>query len=125
VVGFIGVVLGIFVSLQTLGWLPGSGHPSIPAPPPDSSVSAEITLSRSTAPRGTQLTVFGSGFQPGEQVEIRVHVDTVGSATADSHGKFTQTVVVPQSAPPPGFPTSVSATGHSSIRTATAPFSTS
>jgi hypothetical protein len=88
-----------------------------PAPP-------EITLSRASAPRGAKLTVFGSGFRSGELVEIRVHVTTVGTVTADSEGKFRQDVTVPESAPPPNFPTSVSATGHSSIKTATAPFST-
>ena len=87
--------------------------------------STEITLSDASAPRGATLTVSGSGFSPGELVEIRVHVTSVGTVTTDSKGRFAQKVTVPESAPPPGFPTSVSATGHSSSKTATAPFSTS
>src|SRR5207249_5404969 len=82
----------------------------------------EITLSGGTAPRGASITVSGSGFSPGELVEIRVHVTSVGTVTADSKGRFAQKVTVPESAPPPGFPTSVAATGHSSLKTATAPF---
>lgn len=85
----------------------------------------EITLSRATAPRGASITVSGSGFCAGEIVEIRVHVTSVGTATADGNGGFTQQVAIPSSAPPPGFPTSVAATGHTSSKTATAPFSTS
>ena len=85
---------------------------------------AEVTLSTASAPRGGQVTVFGSCFEPGERVEIRVHVTVAGSATADTAGSFEQTITVPQSAPPPGFPTSISATGQSSIKTASAPFTT-
>lgn len=119
-----GVVVPIVVALIGAGvlhWgLPVVNPPSPEPPAPN----AEITLSRATAPRGSKVTVYGSGFQPGELVEIRVHVTTVGTATADSQGRLTQEITVPDSAPPPGFPTDISATGHSSARTATAPFST-
>ena len=117
-----GVVVPIVVALIGAGvlhWRPPAFDGSGPSAAP-----AEITLSRASAPRGWKVTVYGSGFQPGELVEIRVHVTTVGTVTADSQGKFTQEVTVPDSAPPPGFPTSISATGHSSIKTAEAPFST-
>lgn len=102
-------------------------RPTAPRPPScafDTS-TPEITLSADHAPRGAALTVFGSGFCAGELVEIRVHVTSVGTATADGTGRFTQRVTVPESAPPPGFPTDVAATGHTSSKTATAPFSTS
>jgi len=82
--------------------------------------AAEITLSTDSARRGQHVTVYGSCFQPGERVVIRVHVDEVGSANAGSDGKFRQTITVPQSAPI-NFPTSVTATGRSSIRSASAP----
>lgn len=84
----------------------------------------EITLSTGSAPKGAQVTVFGQCFEPGERVQIRVHTTEVGSATADTEGSFEQTITVPPSAPPPGFPTSISATGRSSIKTASAPFTT-
>jgi hypothetical protein len=128
----IGVVLvPIAVAAIAAGWFhfgqsPQTGSP--PATPVDVSQSsytpAEVTLSRATAPRGATVTVYGSGFQPGESVEIRVHVTVVGSSTANSQGIFKQNIVIPESAPPPGFPTSISATGHSSIKSASAPFST-
>jgi len=85
---------------------------------------AEITASTDRAPKGAAVTVHGSCFDAGERVVIRVHVTEVGSATADSAGKFVQEIKVPQSAPPAGFPTSIIATGRSSIKTATAPFTT-
>lgn len=129
----IAAIVSIAVGLATLGWWPfsSSGGPGVVqahTPPPATASSqgpAEITLSAATAPRGGKITVNGSGFQPGETVEIRVHVTTVGDVIADSAGQFRQLITIPQSAPPPGFPTSVSATGHSSIKTGTAPFSTS
>jgi hypothetical protein len=109
----------------TPGVLPARQPPTFTLPTlPPPEAPAEITLSRSTAPRGAVLTIFGSGFSPGELVEIRVHVTTVATVTADSDGKFTQQITVPPSAPPAGFPTSIAATGHTSVKTATAPFST-
>jgi hypothetical protein len=93
-------------------------------PPSSSNCPAELTLSSASAPKGSSVQVFGSCFSPGERVEIRVHVEVVGSATADSDGRFNQTITIPQSAPPPSLPTSISATGRSSIKTASAPFKT-
>jgi len=100
--------------------------PTTPAPPGQERVlgPAQITLSASTAPRGARVTVYGSGFQPGETVDIFVHATLVGSATVDSSGKFTQQITIPQSVLP-GVPADISATGRSSIKTGTAPFSTS
>lgn len=132
----IAALVTILVGLQALGWWPFQNQSSASPPTPAAAARAatgqepvfgpaEITLSASTAPRGGKVTVYGSGFQPAETVDIRVHVTVVGSATADSSGKFTQQITIPQSAPPPGFPTDISATGHSSIKTGSAPFSTS
>jgi hypothetical protein len=39
---------------------------------------AEITLSAAEAPRGGKITVYGSCFDAGERVSIRVHVTEVG-----------------------------------------------
>jgi len=135
-VGALAAVLTILTSLNSMGVthigfgsttpleFPGTSAPSLPPGQDTQEAPAEITLSSGTVPRGGKLTVHGSGFKPGETVEIRVHVTSVGAVTADSTGRFTQTVTVPQDAPPPGFSTSVSATGHSSVKTATAPFAT-
>lgn len=128
VLGIVSSVLAIVASLNELGVISAFPRLVMSTPPPTAappSETAEITLSQDRAPRGATLTVNGSGFQSAELVEIRIHVTTVGTARADSSGRFRQTVTVPSSAPPPGFPTSVWATGHSSGRTGTAPFSTS
>lgn len=85
-----------------------------------STAPAEITLSNNTAGRGETIDVFGICFRPGERVAIRVHVTEVGSATADSNGDFTQSIVIPSSAPL-NFPTAISATGRQSIKTGSAP----
>jgi hypothetical protein len=127
-IGVIGTIVAILVGLKELGVLPGStsaptSQPSFAAFTPAAQATAEITLSQGTAPRGATITVYGSGFLPRELVEIRIHVTTVGDATAGADGKFTQNVVVPASAPPPGFPTNVTAQGNTSLRWATAPFS--
>lgn len=129
IIGFLALCLavpGTLVALNELGQIDIFPRFSTPdSGPGDPSCPAEITLSTGTAPRGAPVTVHGSCFEPGERVVIRVHVTEVGSATADSDGGFTQTISVPQSAPPPNFPTSIAATGQSSAKTGTAPFSTS
>jgi hypothetical protein len=130
VIGVIGLCLalpGTVVALNELGKisifprifaddsLPAGGNQG-----PCGDQAAAITLSTDRARRGEKVTVHGTCFKPGERVQIRVHVEEVGSANANSDGKFTQTITVPQSAPK-NFPTSVVATGTSSIRSASAP----
>jgi hypothetical protein len=119
----IATVVGVLYQIGVFHGFGGTDNSGPPNPPPQCA-SAEITLSSDTAARGSRLTVYGSCFDPGELVEIRIHVTSVGTASADTKGSFTQTVTVPQSAPPPDFPTEVSATGHNSVKTASAPFST-
>ena len=83
-----------------------------------------LSVSPATAPRGATITVSGTGFQPGETVDVYVHATLVGMAKTDGEGAFSKGFTVPASAPPPDFPTTVHATGESSVRTAQAPFST-
>jgi len=131
VIGIIGLCLavpGTVVALNEMGGIDlfpkffvdngsSSDCASIAAP-------ATLTLSKGQARRGEEITVHGRCFRPGERVEIKLHVETVGSATADSAGDFEQTVTVPESAPAPPFPTDVIAVGQSSIKSARAPFKT-
>jgi hypothetical protein len=138
VIGVIGLVLaipGTLVALDQLGqinlpgwdWTDGPGPDDVD-PDPDGgcgvTAPAEVTLSAASAPRGAEVTVTGFCFEPGERVVIRVHVTEVGSATADTSGGFTQVITIPDSAPPPGFPSDISATGRSSAKTGSASFST-
>jgi TIR domain len=84
-----------------------------------------ITLSRATAPRGTQIKVYGRGFQPDEQVTLELAGKPVGKpATPGTSGNFTKSINVPSWAPPPGVPTTVSAEGDSTRRPVSAPFTT-
>lgn len=136
-VGIVASLVGIFIALAQ--YLDSSGKSTVTgsSPPPvvggatetvanrcGATAPAEITLSNGHAARGAKVTVYGRCFQPGERVQLRVHVADVGSATADGDGSFTQTITIPDSAPPAGFPTDVSATGRTSIKTGTAPFET-
>jgi hypothetical protein len=129
VVGLILAVPGTLLACNQLGAIdlfPRFGTtPATPRPSPCGvTAPAEITLSASEAPRGGKITVHGSCFDPGERVSIRVHVTEVGSATADTKGSFNLVVTIPTSAPPPSFPTEISATGRTSVKTGTAPFTT-
>ena len=47
--------------------------PTVTAPPPVPGGETTVTLSRSSGPVGTAITVSGSGFAPNETVEIRFH----------------------------------------------------
>ena len=133
VIGVLGLCLalpGTLVALNELGKI--SIFPKIftDSPPDDGGgddqapsckgQAAAITLSTGEARRGQKVTVYGTCFKPSERVEIRLHVEMVGSANASSEGKFTQTITVPRSAPL-NFPTSVTATGTVSVRSASAP----
>jgi hypothetical protein len=83
-----------------------------------------LTLSSSSARIGEQVTVSGSKFWPNEMVDILVHATIVAQVNADEKGAFSTVITVPSSAPPPDFPTSISATGQTSSRTAKRPFQT-
>ncbi len=131
------LLLAYFATASQLHWPPFTPHPTTsqtpppspsPTQPPPSSpratTSAQISLSRPTAPRGSSLTVYGSGFHPNELVQITIQDTIVATVTADSQGQFTQDITIPNSAPPSQVQTSVVATGEM-LDTATAPFSTS
>jgi hypothetical protein len=83
-----------------------------------------LTLSASTARKGEQVTVTGTRFWPNEMVDILVHATLVAQVQADKNGAFSTVITVPSSAPPPGFGTTITATGHSSAKSAQAPFDT-
>ena len=60
------------------------------------SVTAAISVSPSTAVRGSTVSVAGTGFQPGETISIFFGSGVVAGATADGSGTFVnRTFVVP------------------------------
>lgn len=87
-------------------------------------VTAKLTISPATAREGAQVTVTGSHFWPTEMVDIYLHASLLVQVQADASGGFMTVITVPSSAPPPDFPTSISATGQSSVKSAQAPFQT-
>ncbi|MCA1692299.1 MAG: toll/interleukin-1 receptor domain-containing protein [Actinobacteria bacterium] len=80
-----------------------------------------LTISPTTGPAGTTVTVSGSGFLPNERIDIHLHVDRVAQGRADAQGAFSGvTFVIPDDA----FQDQqdVVAIGAQSIRNAMAPF---
>jgi len=60
---------------------------------------AALTFSVPQAAPGASLTVTGTGFQPGEAVQLTFNGAVVGSATVDTKGDASVTFVVPSIAP--------------------------
>lgn len=84
----------------------------------------QLTISPATAKEGAQVTLTGSKFWPTEMVNVFLHAALLAQVQADATGSFSTTITVPSSAPPPGFPTTITATGQSSAKSAMAPFQT-
>ncbi len=84
---------------------------------------AAISLSKGTGPSGTQITVSGQNFTPGEEVKVRFSTTEMGRAVADSQGRFTLNVRIPGNldafAP---RQVSIVATGLQSVKSADASF---
>ncbi len=83
-------------------------------------VGANITLGPTSGPPTSVTTVSGTGFGPTESVNINFDAKSVGTATTDVNGAFTQKVKVPSNATPGKH--TVTATGLTSGLTATATF---
>ena len=69
-----------------------------PTPQPTPAPNPTINLNQASGPAGSQLVVTGSGFQPGQQINLFVDSPDhpVGpQTTADGAGNFTQTVQMP------------------------------
>lgn len=81
-----------------------------------------ITTSRSTAAPGDTVVVTGRSFVPNETVDIRVHVALVKQVQVDGSGSFSTKIVIPPDVPPPSMQTTITVTGESSSRSASAPF---
>ncbi|MET3143541.1 UNVERIFIED_ORG: hypothetical protein ABIB13_003278 [Arthrobacter sp. UYEF2] len=84
--------------------------------------TANIEIAPTQARVGETLSVSGRNFYPDETVAIYLHATLVKQQKADGQGAFSTTIGVPKSAPPPGFPTTVTATGATSSKSAQAPF---
>jgi hypothetical protein len=85
--------------------------------------AASISTSPSQAAAGTSVTVNGTGFQPGETVNVSFNGNQVGTPTADTSGNFSQGFTVPSNLAPGNF--GLVATGQRSNRTANASFTVS
>lgn len=85
-----------------------------------SAKTASITLSPTSGPPTTRVTVQGTGFGPKEQIVITLDNNPVGKGKTNKQGNFTAKFTVPKDYGP--GPTPVQATGQSSGLTAQATF---
>ena len=85
--------------------------------------TASISLSPDNGTGGTNLTVVGHGYAPGETVEIYFQGQPVGTVTASGDGSFQTQIVVPNSFSVfHGDSLTVSAAGKTSAKSADAQF---
>jgi hypothetical protein len=101
------------------------GPGSIPLGPsePGPATEATLSLSRSSGPPGTTLSVSGGGFTPGELVRIRFHATEVAKVQADAQGAFSGVFLkVPPDWKFRGRTFQIVATGATSIRSVGQPF---
>jgi outer membrane protein assembly factor BamB len=85
--------------------------------------AASITVSPTSGDPGSQTTVSGSGFTPGETVNLAFDAAALTSATADGNGTFTKTVTIPSGATLGAH--TLTATGATSNHAASATFTVS
>lgn len=84
--------------------------------------TAHIEIAPAQARVGESVSVSGRNYYPNETIAVRLHATLITQVKADDEGAFSTTIAVPKNAPPPGFPTSVTASGETSAKSATAPF---
>lgn len=102
----VGGIAGMLTSSSTVG-------------PSGSRQRATLTLSATSGAQKSVLTVSGSGFGPGEPVNITFGSTSLTGATADANANFTLTQNVPDV---PAGPYIVTATGQITSATAMAAF---
>lgn len=97
-VRYLGVALASIIALNLYGPL-SNASATVPA----ATCVCSITLHPVSGPRGTAVTVTGTGFTHSATVTLQF-VDaalvrtTFASATTDTHGAFTKTVTIPNAA---------------------------
>ena len=74
-------------------------------------ISSSFRVTPSSGPPGSSVTVRGSGFIPGSQVDITLDGDLLGTANADNSGKILTTVDIPSNTS--GGSKSIAASGPS------------
>ncbi len=104
----VGGIAGMLTGSSTGGSLPASRR------------QATITLSATMGAPASPFTVSGTGFGPGEPINVTFGSTSLTAATADPNGSFTQAQTVPAVAAGPWV---VTATGNITSATATAAFS--
>jgi len=58
--------------------------------------AATLTFSVNQAAPGTAITINGTGFQPGENVDLHFNGPAIGTVTADTSGNVTMPFTIPQ-----------------------------
>jgi hypothetical protein len=82
-----------------------------------------IALSRSSVRVGDSITVSGRNYYANETVEVRFNGRIVAQVEADGNGSFKTAITVPDDGTPSSFPSTIIASGETSIKSAEVPVS--
>jgi hypothetical protein len=93
-IGFLGLALVTREDTpqQTTPQTPSLNFPQVPGMT-SARQQPKLELSKTAGPPGTRLRVTGSGFEPGESVEIIFHATTIEEVQADTEGVFREVLV--------------------------------
>ncbi len=97
----------ICVNNGTLGVWPVVEQPPSVTVSPQSSAATSITLSPSSGPTGTTVTVSGGGFIPSSQIRITFNGNTVDTVTVTPYGELPLGITFTVGTSTPGFYTVV------------------
>lgn len=65
--------------------------------------TTEVGASRSEAPAGDEITVHGSGWEPGAQVTLRIAGQPLAATTVGADGRFARPVMIPNDLGPGSY----------------------
>ena len=80
-------------STQSRPQQPALDLPAIPGFDEPAGEEPKLELSKKSGSAGTRLRVTGSGFAPGETIEIAFHTETMKEVQADTRGVFREVLV--------------------------------
>jgi hypothetical protein len=84
VLGIIGALLGILLTLTQLGVFGDLRVAGLPG----QDVAASLSISHGSGPSGTNVKLSGHGFGSNETVDIFFHTEPIATARADGSGDF-------------------------------------
>jgi hypothetical protein len=113
------LVVGLIVAALMGGPTVAFGQPTTVTPTTTPTPAPGLTVSAQNGPPGASITANGTGFQPGEAVDVTFNGQPVGTPTVNTGGTFSLSFTVPNVQP---GKYGVLAKGQTSAATATTDF---